>query len=121
MPGAQQAPRDNPTAFFQPAVTLEPSERRRLDAGDVIVKVLPARGTESAIFSAARVSDDVDGDRLLAWVRRIAELKRSTHVPAIARFSQPPQLADLATLSLDDEDLEAIGKCRPKACDIKLS
>jgi hypothetical protein len=87
----------------------------------VVVKVLPARGTESAIFAAARVSDDVDGERLLAWVRRIAELKKSTQVPAIARFSQPPQLADLATLSLDDEDLEAIGKCRPKACDIKLS
>jgi hypothetical protein len=121
MLGAQPAVHDSPTAFFQPAVTLEPAERRRLDAGEVVVKVLPARGTESAIFSAAKVSDEVDGERLLAWVRRVVELKKSTHVPAIARFSQPPRLSDLATLNLDDEDLEAIRTCRPKACDIRLS
>jgi hypothetical protein len=120
-PASQSAARGNPAAFFQPAVTLDASERRRLDAGEVVVKMLPARGTETAIFSAALVGDDVDGERLLAWVRQIAELKKSAHVPAIARFSQPPQLADLATLSLDDEDLEAIRTCRPKACDIKLS
>ena len=88
----------------------------------MVVKVLPARGTEIRNLlrrEGQRRRRTAIGS--LAWVRRIAELKKGTHVPEIARFSQPPQLADLATLTLDDEDLEAIRKCRPRACDIKLN
>jgi hypothetical protein len=42
-------------------------------------------------------------------------------VPEIARFSDPPKLDDLRTLQLDHDDVEAIRKCQPESCDLKLT
>lgn len=36
-------------------------------------------------------------------------------------FSSPPQIDDLKTLDIDDRDIDAIGKCMPGACSVKLS
>jgi hypothetical protein len=116
---AQTPPPPDPFSFFSPAVAVTSDERARLARGDAVVKVLPARDREVAIFSAARI--DADGDRLAAWVRQIADLKNSEHVPAIARFSHPPRLGDLSALSLDDDDLNDIRRCRPRDCGLKLN
>ena len=110
--------RADPFAFFQPSVVVTGDERARLDRGDAIVRVLPAESAEVAVFAAVRV--DADGDRLAAWIRDIAALKKSPFVKAIARFSDPPRLEDLEALALDDEDLEAIRRCRPGSCQLKL-
>lgn len=114
---AAQEPAD-PFAFFRPSVIVSSDERARLDRGEAVVRVLPAESGEVAVFAAVRV--DADGDRLAAWVRDIAELKKSPFVKAIARFSDPPRLEDLEALALDDEDLEAIRRCRPGNCQLKL-
>jgi hypothetical protein len=54
-------------------------------------------------------------------MRRITELKRSSYVLAIGRFSDPPIIDDLSTLELDDDELSDIRKCRPGRCGLKLS
>ena len=112
-------PIDDPFAFFQPLVTITADDRRRLDRGEPIARVLPATDREVAIFAAVPVS--IDGDRLVAWIREIEALKKSSYVLAIRRFSNPPQLEDLAGLTLDDDDLSKIMDCRPSACGVKLS
>jgi hypothetical protein len=114
-----QLTRPEPFGFFKPIVFLSDGERARLDRGEAIVKMLPHADRELAIFSAARIG--VDGDRLAAWVHQIADLKRSRHVTAIRRFSDPPRLSDVADLTLDDADLEALRRCRPGSCGVKLS
>ncbi len=81
--------------------------------------MLPASQGEIAIFLAVRTT--ANGQRLADWIRDVADLKRSTYVPAIARFSDPPRLDDLRTLELDDQDLTAIRACRPGSCDLKLT
>lgn len=108
----------DPFDFFQPHVTLDLQERRRLDAGHVLVKTVGAASREVAVFAAARL--DATGDRLVSWVRRIDALKRGPHVSAIARFSQPPRLEDLAALHLEAADLEALQRCVPGDCGLKL-
>jgi len=115
--GQGTTPRD-PFAFFQPPVSLTSTDRRALDAGRPIVRTLSASAGEVVVFSAARV--DVDGARLVAWVRRIEELKRGTLVPAIGRFSDPPQIADLAALELEPDELDDLRRCRPRDCALKL-
>lgn len=115
---ASQEPAD-PFGFLQPTVIVSADERRRLDRGDTVVRVLPAANGEVAIFAAVRV--DADGRRLALWVRNIVELKKSAFVRAIARFSEPPRLEDLADLVLDAGDLEAIRVCRPGDCGLKLT
>jgi len=59
--------------------------------------------------------------KLTDKINDIAMLKRSSSVPEIGRFSNPPALADLAALTLDDDDIDAINACRPGDCPLKLS
>jgi hypothetical protein len=113
------APGGDPFAFFRPTIDVTADDRRRLDRGVPIAHVLPAAGHEVAIVAVVPV--DIDGDRLVAWMRRIEALKKSAYVPAIRRFSDPPRLEDLAGLSLDDEELSQIPDCRPGHCGLKLS
>ena len=112
-------PNTDPFAFLQPSVTVSADERRQLDRGEPVARVLPAHDHEVAVFAAIRV--DIDGDRLVAWMRRIGELKKSHDVLAIGRVSDPPAIDDLAGLVLDDEELSAIRDCRPGSCGLKLS
>jgi hypothetical protein len=113
------ATRADPFAFFQPSVTLGTEERDRLDEGKPVARTLPGADREISMFAAVAV--DIDGDRLVAWMREIAALKKSSYVLAIGRFSDPPTLDDLADLRLDDGELSKIRRCRPGDCDVKLS
>jgi hypothetical protein len=70
------------------------------------------------VFVATRLN--APPDALVAWTRAIAELKRSEFVLAIGRFSDPPGPSDLAGLTLDQRDLDAIRQCRPGNCGLKL-
>ena len=92
-----QEPAD-PFAFFRPAVSVSLKDRHAIDNGEALVSVLPGRGREVVIFAAVAVN--VDGDRLVAWVRKIAELKKSSFVLSIGRFSDPPRIEDLDGLAL---------------------
>jgi hypothetical protein len=115
---AAQPPADDPFLFFRPSVVITPAERQRLDQGHVLVRVLPGQEREIAVFSTAAL--DRGGEALVQGVRRIEELKRGPYVLAIGRFSDPPGIADLARLSLDEEDLQAIRECRLSDCGVKL-
>lgn len=113
-----QTPVD-PFAFFQPTLTITADDRRTLDAGKPLVRVIPSRDLEVAIGAAVPVA--IDGDRLVAWMRQIEALKKSAYVSAIRRFSEPPRLEDLAELTLDDQELSEIRACRPGDCGLKLT
>jgi hypothetical protein len=113
------APPIDPFAFFHPSITLSVEDRERLDRGAAIARIVPSEGHEVAVFVAVPVK--VDGDRLVAWIRHIAALKKSSYVLAIGRFSNPPRLEDLADLVLEDEELSSIQACRPGNCGVKLS
>jgi hypothetical protein len=109
----------DPFAFIASLVSVSQEERMRLDVGDILVKVVPSRDREVAVLSAARVT--VGGDRLIAWIRRVEELKRGRYTAGIGRFSDPPRPADVAALTLEEQDLDDIRRCRPGACGVKLS
>jgi hypothetical protein len=109
----------DPFAFFRPSVAVTADDRKQLDGGTPVGRTLPSDAGEIAVFAAVRVG--AGPDRLVAWMRRIAALKKSSYVLAIGRFSDPPRIEDLAELTLDDEDLADIRACRPGDCDLKLS
>jgi hypothetical protein len=116
---AMAAPSADPMAFFRPSVAITIDERAQLDRGQSIARTLRGQDLEVAVLAAVPVN--IDGDRLVAWMRRIEELKKSSYVVAIGRFSDPPRLEDLAGLTLDDEDVLEIRSCRPGSCGLKLS
>ena len=108
----------DPFAFLQPRIVVSPTDRRQLDKGTAIVRVLPGQDRVVGLFAA--VATQADGDRLVEWMRQIEALKKSDFVLQIGHFSQPPRLHDLAGLSLDDDDLADIRRCRPADCTLKL-
>jgi hypothetical protein len=109
----------DPFAFFRPSVAIDAEDEQRLDRGEPLVRILPARDREVAVCAAVAVH--ADGDRLAAWVRDISALKKSAMVPSIGRLSDPPRIEDLAGLSLGQPDLSALRSCRPDDCDLLLS
>jgi hypothetical protein len=109
----------DPFEFFKPSVIVSLDDRRQLDRGEPVARVLPSVDSEIAVFAAVPVR--IDGARLVAWMRRIEELKRSSYVPEIGRVSNPPRIEDLAGLELDEEDLADIRECRPGNCSVALS
>lgn len=106
-------------AFFRPSVVLNDGEWRQIDRGDVVVRVLPSQNPGLAIFAASTLH--ASAEAVATKVGRIAELKKSGLVLGIQRFSDPPALEDLASLTLDDGDLADLRKCRPGDCGLKLA
>ena len=106
-------------AWFEPDASLSRNDLLRLDRGEVVVKPLPSKSGQLGVFTITEL--DATSDLFVAWIRQVAELKRSKAVPASRRFSEPPSLADLDGLQLDQRDLGAIRECRPGDCALKLS
>lgn len=109
----------DPFAFLSPHVVLDRSARQALERGEAVARILESDGAQLAIFGAAPL--EAPPEALLEWTRAIAALKRSRFVLAIGRFSDAPQMSDLADLSLDAEDLDALRACTPGDCDLKLT
>jgi hypothetical protein len=110
---------DDPFAFFAPSVRVTSAERARLDAGDVIARVLPADDGHIAFFAASRLN--ARPDALIEWTRAIDELKRGPLVLAVGRFSEPAADDDLNGLTLDKDEIESLKRCKPGNCDFKLA
>lgn len=115
--GGRTAPGE-PFAFLDPGVRMSPAERSRLDAGATVVKVLPAGARELGVVAAVRTV--ATPERLIAWTREIAALRRSRYVPLVSRVSSPPRLEDFDALTLDAGDLDDLRRCRPGDCGLKL-
>lgn len=116
---AQEPPAPDPFAAFRPWIDITAGERARADRGETVVRVLPSRGKEVAVLALASIS--VSPEVFVARFHDIEALRTSSFSPVTRRFSSPPRLADLARMSLPAEDLAAIRRCRPGACDVKLS
>jgi hypothetical protein len=117
--GAAMGRDQDPFAFFSEDVQFDASQRERLERDDVVVQVVRGDDDEIGVFAATKI--DAGGDALAAWTRAITELKRSTVVLAIRRFSTPPALEDLNGMALDESDLQGILRCRPGDCSLKLA
>jgi len=72
---------------------------------------------EMAVVGGVRVSGSKQ--TFIDLVRDIANFKRGPDVLAIGRFSNPPTLQDLASLTIDSDDFDA-SSCRVHDCDVRL-
>src|SRR5262249_31349238 len=109
----------DPFAFFEPSVKLDERDRTRLARDEVIVRMLPADDGHVAVFSATRLN--APPDALLQWTRAVESFRQGSQVVAVGRFSEPASDSDLDALTLDDDELNALRKCRVGSCDVKLT
>lgn len=109
----------DPLAIVEPSVGLSAVDRGRLARGELVSRVLPAHQGQVAVFAVTRI--EVDPDTLIAAAKEITDLKKSSLVLAIGRFSDPPRLSDLDALTLDAHDRDVLAACEPGRCSFKLA
>jgi hypothetical protein len=106
-------------SFFSPTVELREAERTRLRGGRILARVLDAPEQDLAVFAAGSLA--ITPESFVSRAQDIGTLRQSRTVPLIGRFSDPPTLADLDALELDEQDVQDLMTCRPGACGLKLS
>jgi hypothetical protein len=114
-----QVDRQEARTFIQSTLGLPERDAAALDQGRAVVKTLPGTSkrevtTAGAVRIAASAADFV------AQFRTLEGFKRSSFIRQIARFSDPPRLADLDALELEDDDVTALKACRVGDCDVRL-
>jgi hypothetical protein len=117
-PGASQ---NNPdvVALLRPIIRATDAELRRLEHGAVLTKTLEsADGKEVTTFGAIRVActADVFAER----VRDIERFKASEYVIQIGRFQPQPVVEDVARMTLDQTDRDALRSCKTGDCGLRL-
>ena len=110
---------DDSVSFLHQYIRASDAELKRLERGEVLTRTLDSPdGREISSFGAIRVA--CTADVFAARVRDIERFKASEYVLQIGRFQAQPALEDVARLTLDPGDREAMRNCRPGACALRL-
>lgn len=106
--------------FLRKYFNFSQADFSQLDGGGVITRLpSPADSREVSVLGAIRVG--VGRDAFVTRLRDIVNFKKSPNVLQIGRFGRIPRIDDLAGLSIDPEDIEALRVCRVSDCDVKIS
>ena len=95
------------------------ADLRALDEGSAVIRSLDTPVHEE-LAHVGVVYIDASPERFIERFRDIELFETGPGIPQIGRFGSPPLLEDLESLSLPEEDVEALSKCRPGDCDVKL-
>lgn len=109
----------DPFAFLAPKVRLSANEHRALERGEIVSRTLDGGKGQVAVLAVSPL--DAAPESLITAAAAIEDLRRSSFVMAIARFSNPPQLGDLDGLVLAPRDLQAAMSCTAGNCSFKFS
>lgn len=114
---AGQAP--EPETFFHNFVGLSDDQIRDIRAGKAIAKVLDTP-TPDEVFVFGAVYINSTPERYLEMASDIEALRKLPNYLALRKFSDPPQLSDLAGFTLDDEDIKELEHCKSGHCNVQL-
>ncbi len=108
-----------PGRFFREFVGLTDDQFKDIRAGKAVAKVLDS-GSPDEVFVFGSVFVKSTPEQYLKFASDIDSLRKVPSYLAIQRFSDPPQLADLAQFTLDDSDIKDLQHCTPGHCDVQL-
>lgn len=113
---AEEAP---PRPFLRQVIGLDDSQLAAVEKGEVVTKLLETSGKEEvAAFGVVKTAGDPA--RLLKKAREVQKFREVPEIPEMGLFSSPPQLADLRGLTHPPDDIEALRKCKPGDCPVKV-
>ena len=117
--GQQAEPEPAPRPFLRKVVQLTPDQFARVERGEVVTKLLPSPEKEEiAAFGVVKVRGTVDA--LRERMRDFQSFRKVPQIPEIGRFSSPPGIDDLRELTLPADDIDALRRCKPGRCDVKV-
>jgi len=108
-----------PRPFLRRVVQLTDDQLAAVEKGEVVTKQLPA--SEKAEIAAVGV---IKVKGTIATLRQrmgdFQTFRKVPQVPELGVFSSPPRVEDLGGLTLPEDDVEALRKCKPGRCDVKV-
>ena len=107
-----------PAAFLRNYGGFSSQDLARAASGTAVARSLIADPDEVAVAGAIFMA--VSRQLFMERFRDIAVFKRNPAVLAIGRFSSPPVANDMRELTVDDDDVDALRRCRPGDCDMRL-
>jgi len=108
-----------PRPFLRQAIGLTDAQLAALEKGEAIIKQLTTpEKAEVAAFGVVKVKGTQDV--FLQKIRQIHIFRKVPEVLQIGRFSAPPTVADLQGLTWEPADIDALKRCRPGKCDVKI-
>jgi hypothetical protein len=117
---AATEPADRGRGFLVAAFNVANDDLARIAAGRVYSRSLPVRHSrEVATLGIVRIQ--TTPQRYIEGLGDIAAFKRDDKILQIGTFSTPPQPADLANLTLDEDDVRSLRSCRVEDCKVQLS
>ncbi len=113
-----------PDQILEDALTaraaFEPKDFSSLEQGEVVVKLLPVKDRrEVAICGVIKLPTQPEST-LKSFQQVLDQINRKS-VGLAGRFSTPPRLADLESLTLGKRDLSDLRQCTVGDCKLKLS
>lgn len=98
---------------------LTESEFTTLKTGDIVVKILKAKDKRQiSVFGIVRLQNATDVD--MTRFRESLSQKNNKAMLDGGPFSMPPVLQDIASLKIDDRDLDDMQTCVVSDCKLKL-
>jgi hypothetical protein len=111
---------EDPLAVLSSWLRLDDQTRRDIRSGGTVVGTLDAHDpSQIVVFAAARI--DVSPEQFVERVRDSPRLWRGQGIPVTGKFSTPIRVDDVTEMSLSDDDLQALRRCQPGACEVKLA
>jgi hypothetical protein len=108
-----------PAKFFRDFVGLNDDQVRDIRAGKPVASILDSP-TADQVFVFGSVYINSTPERYLKFASDIGALRQLPSYLALQKFSDPPQLADLAGFNLDEEDFKQLNNCKPGHCEVQL-
>jgi len=114
LPGFSQSNPDLQT-FFRQNIGLNEDQIAAIRNGQAVTKAVPSR-TPAEVFLFGAVYIHAAPEAYVRFAHDFDRLRKLPSYPALGVFSNPPQLSDLKDFSFDDEDIQALERCKPGAC-----
>jgi hypothetical protein len=119
LPAAAQQSTGQLAQFLRQGIGLDEAQLATIERGEPVVRVLETQNRRDvAVFGVITLRDSHE-----SYVRRLRDFRSSLAAPTRVRFgifSTPAASADVATLTIERDDLEDAKKCRPGDCKFKL-
>ena len=108
-----------PDTFFHEFIGLNDEQVKEIRGGKAVAKILDSP-TADQVFVFGSVYINSTPERYLKFASDTDALRKLPSYLELRKFSDPPQLSDLAGFTMDEEDFKQLKNCKPGHCEVQL-
>ena len=101
--------------FFQQIIGLNQDQIAAIRNGQAVAKAVPSR-TPAEVFLFGAVYIHAAPEAYVLFAHDFDRIRKLPSYPGLGLFSSPPQLSDLTGFSFDNDDVQALERCKPGNC-----